>query len=317
MKKLVLTVSVLLISLTGIAQNVSYTKIFDDPDKVAPLKITLDPLFFDMMGANLVNVGFGARVNYTFKKIASIELSHRLGIIDANSEPGAFVHSYTEVIGTYHFSDKTTQAMLPVTLSSSSNGSTTTTKYINIPAHKRKIIGLRAGFYKSHLNLELGFDKYKTPFFGVNDAGATFTIPTDYEFGNLSKPSEFNTQGMNTFVLDFGVSYKTITNLKVQTDYSKRSKRHKRENDIYFDVLLGMKTDFNDITTEDGTVWHMDNESIKKLGWRFGYVMKRGGFSYKTEFASRPGVKGGNFSMLQVLGFTIPVRLGQKPEILN
>jgi hypothetical protein len=317
MKKLGFTVSILLTSLIGISQDVSYKKVFDDPDKVAPLKITLDPLFYDMIGANFVNVGFGARANYSLKKIATIDLSHRIGIVDANSEPGAFVHSYTEVIGTYHLKDKTSNANLPVTLSSSSNGSTTTTKYINVPAKKRKIIGVRAGFYKSHLNLELGYEKYKTPFFGVNDAGATFTIPTDYEFGNLSKPSEFKTQGMNTFVLDFGASYKSITNLKVQTDYSRRPKKHRRENDIYFDVLVGMKTKFNDITTEDGTVWHMDNASIKKLGWRFGYIMKRGAFSYKTEFAVRPGVKGGNFSMLQVLGFTIPVKLGVKPEILN
>ena len=317
MKKLSLTVSVLLISLTGISQNVSYKKIFDDPDKVAPLKITLDPLFFDMMGANLVNVGFGARVDYTFKKIATIDLSHRIGFIDANSEVGAFFHTYTEAIGTFHVSDKTINASLPITLSSSSNGSTTTTKYINVPAKKRKIMGLRVGFYKSHLNLELGYEKYKTPFFGLNDDGSTFSIPTDVEFGNQSKPTLDRTQGMNTFVLDLGVSYKSITNLKVQTDYSKRPKKNQRENDIYFDVLVGMMTEFNDITAQDGTVWHMDNESIKKLGWRFGYIMKRGAFSYKTEFASRPGVKGGNFSLLQVLGFTIPVSLGQKPEILK
>ena len=236
--------------------------------------------------------------------------------MDANAEDGAFFHTYTEAIGTFHFSDKTKVAQLPVTLSSSSNGSTTTTNYINVPAHKRKIIGLRGGFYKSHLNLELGDEKFKTPFFGVNDAGSTFTIPNDVEFGSQSKPTLDRTQGMNTFVLDLGISYKSITNLKVQTDYSKRAKRHQRENDIYFDVLEGMKTKFNDITTQDGTIWHMDNASIKKLGWRFGYTMKRGAFSYKTEFASRPGVKGGNFSLLQVLGFTIPVKLGTKAGLL-
>jgi hypothetical protein len=314
MKKLGFTVFVLLSSLTGIAQNVSYTKIFDDPDKVAPLKITLDPTFMDLYGVSFVNVGVGARVNYTFKKLATIEASSRISLLDPNADGGPKHHSFSELIATYHFSDKTFDANLPVTLSSSSTTYTTTTKYINVGAKKRKIKGLRLGFYKSFTNLELDYAKYKSPFVVSTTGGEVADFVNGSETHTPSYRAVF---GMRTTVVNIGISLKNITNLKVNVDGYKFAKKHRRENDIYLDALFGLGTKFDDVIAQDGTIWTMNNDKLKKVGFRMGYIMKRGAFSYKTEISSRPGVSGGNFSFLQGFSFTIPVSLGQKPEILN
>ena len=303
MKKLILSTALFTIASGVFSQEVNYTKIYDDPDNVAPLKITIDPLWMDLWGVDFLNAGVGARMEYTYKKIANINTNAR---IELNNK-------YLEVIGSFHLKDNTSASSLPVVLSSSSDGTYTTSKYINVPAHKRKILSIRGGFFKTDATLDLHTDGlYKTPFTAINNLGESAT----FEFGNPGQPGSYDEFKMNLFTLSAGISYKTITNLKIETSVNKRSKKNRKVNDVYFDVLFNGKTSFGDLISENKTVWHMNNENIKKIGWRTGFVMNRGAFSYKVEVASRPGVKGGNLSLLQVLGFTIPVKLGTKAGLL-
>lgn len=314
MKKLVLTVSVLLLSLTGISQNVSYKKIYDDPNKIAPLNISVLPLYLDLYGASstFANSGVGIGARFMLKNIATIEASSRVSIIGAGDN-SRFNYSTSEIMATYHFKDKTFGANLPVTLSSSSNTYTTTTKYINVPANKRSITGLRLGFVKGFTYVDKDFQNLKSPFVEKNSSGDT----PDYLNGTDAHLPPFSVVGMNTSNLCLGISKHSITNLKINVDGYSIARKHKRENEMYFDLLFNLNTKLENQTSEDGTVWEMSNDKISRLGFKTGYIMKRGFFTYKVEMASRPGVKGGNFSFFQGLIFNIPLSLGQKPEILN
>lgn len=292
------------------AQDVTYKKVYDDPNKIAPLNIQVEPMFLDLYGASTTyaNAGAGIGARFMFKNVATLEAATRVSILGVGQFEGAN-YSMKEFVGTYHLRDRTVDANLPVTLSSSSTTYTTTTKYFRVPAKKRSIIGLRLGFYNAFTYVDKDYKKLKSAFGEKTETGA---LP-DYENGLSTHLPPFSAVGMHTNVLSLGIAKMSITNLKVNVDGYRLAKKHKRENDLYLDLLFGLNTKFENQTAEDGTVWQMSNEKLSRIGFKAGYLMKRGIFTYKVEMASRPGVKGGNFSFLQGFVFNIPVRFGSKP----
>jgi hypothetical protein len=321
------------------AQNVNYKTVYDDPNKIPPLMVTLDLLYLDMWGANFANTGFGIRADYRFKKLFTVSGSYRVaGLVDperkdlqfnlgAQPKGGVKKTSFTEIVGYWHIKDETSSDNLKVVLSSSESGGIKTTKYIMAPGHKRKILSLHGGFYQSSvptncpIKTKVSKQISKSPYYLFN--------PSTQEKINLEvwydpvNPAPSNIKqiltGTNTYanVLVFGFSHRIITNLKIKMTSSERNRRSNLSRDIYFDLLYAPVIKFDGVVDANGNEYEVHNDEIKKIGWRVGYCWmrsSRSSITFKTELASRPGVKGGNVAFFMSMGWTIPFKLGVKPE---
>lgn len=334
MKKQVLIICLGLSSgLVSLAQSVSYKVLTDDPSTL-PLQLSLDPFYVEMSEGS-ARIGWGLRANAIYKKLFSVNMDIRRAYSDVTGRVhvdgdlmsplhdagnnGLKKQFVFELGGAFSFSDKIKNRSLKVVLSSSTYGNMTHTTYIMVPGSVRNINGLRGGINLS--NTAIAFEDAKVGSFkAVNKANsADFTSFGEFGTSYHGSPVYNGYTMFNVTSLYAGISHKRITNLILDTDYSKRKKGNATWNDFYIDALIGTIMHFKDIKAVDGTSFEVKNSEMKRIGWRVGWVYSsstRSFATFKAEFGSRPGYAGASSGVLSTrsyllltMGWTIPIKI--------
>ena len=315
------------------AQEVKYKILKDDPYDIKPNAISIDPFYADCWFTD-INMGLGLRADAMFKKLLTFHMDLRKAYLDIGAHENAFdkslpkpkdkvkKHLYFELGGELSFIDRAVSKQMKVVLSSytttSGNYQTTHTKFIMVPGTLRKVKQLRGGLSIARAGIAIE----NTP-----NEGATFTATkvgdpnTTFTFGDygatVDNSSVYNGYtNMNLAILHAGIGFKWITNLIVDTDYSKKGKRSNSGiYELYADALFAPVISFNDVYTMGGAQWELSTTEKKRTGWRVGIAQRSSSssfFSYKTEFGSRPGYKGseltkGSLYLMVTIGWSIPI----------
>jgi hypothetical protein len=312
MKKLLLTIGTLFtLQLSINAQEVSYKVLRDEPNDGINLMVAVNAFGMDMGlsnigGATILGAGMAANANIKNKYGADFTFNYgylTLATIANSNENITNSTKWLELGGYYNFYDKTKSSNIPVVLStkktSNSTYETTTTKYINVPAHKRIMMGARGGIIYHSFPL------------GISSFNKITTFPgSDYLNGSNSG-------------IYLGGQIITIKNLFVSTDnygVCKSSKTMRVYLDFLFLPIWSAK--YKDVEYKDslvvdpkivGTIFP-DALAFSPLGWRCGLIVqptenrdgagsgKAGSLYARMEFGQRP-IEGSYFSF--GMGFTI------------
>lgn len=285
------------------AQQVRYKVKKDDPMDFKNFMFHLDPIMVD---AYLTNITFGvaARADYMVNKIFDLsaqirkpyfdmnENSMRDDAVNTNSEGvygknGIKPMSFMEGTFQLHFIDKIKSTNHRIVFfkstSTSGNYQTTTTKFVDIPGHVRKIKSLRGG--AMWMNTSVDFKN-------------TFGADNEYKFTNNKNVDTFGLTGgtmMRSVIVYAGLSGQSIANFKVLTD--KYGMKYATPwNSFYADFMFAPVLNFADvIANKTNAEYKVENVNIKRTGWRVGYVMRNTkGTSWSMAFnlGARPGIVG-------------------------
>ncbi len=333
MKRLALLSGTILTTCLAWGQNVNYKVLTDDPYAMKAAAVSIDPFYADTWGTNLT-LGFALRGDALLIKRLGVLVDFRRAYLDGNArshadgslpiaEKGLKKFQYLELGGAFSLIDRSSSKSLKVVLSQTSwtSGNTkyTNTKYIMVPGTVRRIFQVRAGL----TNMRTAFDVQDD-----SGEGRTFRATsqeegdtTSFAFGDFGNSVDGSaTYGaypmMNMTVLNAGISYKSITNLLIQTD-EYGQKGNVGYYDVYVDALLAPAIVFSDIRTVGGKIWDLSSSDMKRTGWRAGISFRSSSKSfltYKFEFGSRPGFKGeksmigANSFLMLSMGWSIPFR---------
>lgn len=291
MKK-VLFLSIFTLSCSGVlqAQEVSYRILTDDPDEIKPLSISLEPFYFDLYPKNM-NMGYSVRADLLFLKRLELRADFRGAYLDfliedagsgtytAKNDPKKAM--YMEAGASLFFTNKKKKVTTKLVLSSRTVGDYTYTRYIMVPATKRKMWGVRAGLSNNRLVTELtdgqqGYMEKIRESDGTRDTLVNGAFPM-----------------YNVTSLYAGLHWKSVINLVADTDYGK--KRSARVNDFYLDLLFAPVVHMGAVKDATGNIYKLETDSkhIKRFGWRLGWVIRdpnRVWMTYKFEMGARPGI---------------------------
>jgi hypothetical protein len=318
--KNILLISCLLISgIRVAAQNVSYKVTSDDPSRIKPFSISLEPLVLDMHVANMT-FGYSLRADLLFLNRLEFRGDFRKSYFDMNANDaketlplaknGVKKSSFYEAGATLFLFDKVKRRNLKIVLSSTRIGNYEYTRYIMVPGNKRKMWGVRGGLYNlsTAFIFEKGTHSYTSFKNGADEVQMDATL--------FSRAIAMT----HTPVLHAGIHWKSITNLFVSTDYGTRG--NSGVNDFFIDFLYAPAILVSDIKNPDGTIWDVNVPAANKrnIGWRAGWIIRRPESTFmscKMEIGSRPGIrsKGGlslyneTVYMMMTLGVNIPARI--------
>ncbi len=273
----------------AMAQNVNYRILTDDPENVKAFSLSLEPFYCDLYRSD-VHLGYSVRADLLFLKRMELRADFRRAYLDVTGKEtivsayypknGAKMALFGEAGVSLFLVDKLKKTQAKLVLSSSSDGSYTYTKYIMIPATKRKMWGVRGGIYNNRVAFEMdGTDS----FFVMKDNNGTET------------PAVNNTVTMfNATSLYGGLHWKSIVDVVASTDYGTR--KVGKMVDFYIDFLFAPVVAFSDVKSPGGAEFGLKAKSdhVKRMGWRAGWVYRhpnKVGICYKFEFGARPGFR--------------------------
>lgn len=273
----------------AMAQNVNYRILTDDPENVKAFSLSLEPLYGDLYFTD-IHFGYSIRADLLLLKRMEVRADFRRAYFDMTGNEtntseyhpknGTKLAIHGEAGVSLFFVDKLKKTQAKLVLSSSSDGSYTYTKYIMIPATKRKMFGVRGGIYNNRVAYEMnGTDS----FFVMKDNNGTETPAVD------------NTVTMfNSTSLYGGLHWKSIVDVVASTDYGTR--KVGKMVDFYIDFLFAPVVNFGDIKSPTDAEYSLkaNSDYVKRMGWRAGWVYRhpnKVGMCYKFEFGARPGFR--------------------------
>lgn len=300
------------------AQTVRYKVKKDDPKDFKNFMLSIDPLMMDCYFTN-ITAGVAVRADYMLGKVLDVSAQYRKPYFDMNKmmidqdaatsyvgKNGINPMSYLEATAQLHFIDKIKptnhRVVFYKSTSTSGNYQTTTTKFVDIPGHVRKIKSLRGGVIWHNTSVDFdGIFGEEGEWFGKTE-GDTTTV----YFG------EGGTM-MRSMVFYAGLSGQTIANFKVLTD-KYGMKYITPWNNFYVDVMFAPVLNFADvIASANNAVYSVENVSINRIGWRLGYVVKNHkgpGLSMAMNLGARPGINGAGGIMSPRLFFDVNMGVG-------
>lgn len=296
------------------AQKVNYTVLSDDPKNVKAFSLSLEPFYADL-GAPDIHLGYSVRADLLLFKRLELRADFRKAYLDINGDETKKQYFYpkkeakkatfAEAGISLFFSDKIKKSQAKLVLSSRTSGNTTYTKYIMIPALKRKLFGVRGGLYLNSLA------------FQVDDNGEFFEVAAKDPNATATAAMDNTVSMYTTSVLYGGLHFKTIVDVVAKTDYG--TKKVGSMTDFYLDVLFAPIVNFSDVMSPDGVLHKMDakSENVKRIGWRAGWTYRhpnKVAFCYKLELGARPGFRSGDkisikserIFLMMTMGFNIP-----------
>lgn len=288
--KAILVFVFLTVGTCAMAQQVNYRILSDDPENVKAFSLSLEPFYCDLYPLDL-HMGYSVRADLLFLKRMELRADFRRAYLDINGQEtntteyypknGAKFATYGEAGFSLFLTDKLRSTEVKLVLSSRSYGDYTFTRYIMVPATKRKMWGVRGGMYNNRVAYEMnGTDS----FFVMKGTNDTETPAVD------------NTVTMvNTSCLYGGLHWKSIVDLVASTDYGTR--KVGKMADFYIDFLFAPVVAFGDVRSPGGVSefsLKAKPDNIKRMGWRAGWAYRhpnKVGMCYKLEFGARPGFR--------------------------
>ena len=313
MKKILLSaISIFTLSLAVESQTVSYKILDNEVNDIKKVNLQINPVCIDVNpGVNFATFGAGIAADVSILKRLVVNGGFRMAYLDANSgltgtskvtglahpvcKGGTNRSTYFESGIAFYLFDRTKTKNLQVVLHSSSSGRYTYKTSIRVPGNRRRMFGVRGGFFIYNLGTQIGEEDSHQIAYRITSGSDTmkFGDPTILNLDG-SNPTYVYTM-VNSTVVNVGLSLKSITNLIVTADGYGR-KGHTGVYDVYIDLLASPYVSIKDVYTAGGKKWDIKTKDggFKALGWRFGLSykgsIKRVGFYYKLEMGERPGL---------------------------
>lgn len=287
--KTILSFIFIALTTATMAQEVNYRIISDDPENIKAFSLSLEPMYCDLSGTN-IHLGYSVRADLLILRRMELRADFRRAYLDINGQETdkSYYHPkndakmaiYGEAGVSLFLTDRLKKTNAKLVLSSRSDGSYTYTKYIMVPATKRKMWGVRGGIYNNRLAYEM-------------DGTDSFFVMKDDQDNEV--PATDNTVTMmNTTSLYGGLHWKSIVDLVATTDYGTRKAGGMV--DFYIDFLFAPVVVFGDVKSPQDVEYALKAKSdhVKRMGWRAGWAYRhpnKVGISYKFEFGARPGFR--------------------------
>lgn len=300
--------------------SMDYEVLTDNPNKLKPILIGLNPLVADTWNTNSY-MGIGAFLHVNILKYGSVSFDWKKAYFDMVK--GIKNHRGIEIGLAYNLfsfeTNKDMQVVLSSSLTFTETRRTQYTTFITVPGTAKKIVQVRGGLN----NLKTAIDSYD---FGTS----AFLFDND----TAIKIKTFSAQTVMNYVYG-GISWHTINNLVIKhsgsslatncNDYNFYADFLYQPFDLKFPTLISRNVFSDEITPLPYEMTIIENSKLKKAGWRLGWEARKnnikGAFTYKVEFGVRPGLTGTkkgilaeNSFMVLSAGFTFPA--GNK-KILN
>ncbi|MFY0672650.1 MAG: hypothetical protein JXQ87_04570 [Bacteroidia bacterium] len=269
--KNLLIILCLLASLRLAAQNVNYSIIENDINKINNVTLEFTPVSIEAWTGSTNESWFGYRAKFSYRlgSFGSVSYTYRpqfnVGSSDiSGNRPDQF--DFSEITLTKGLGNKTVTGKVKVNLKSSSSGKTTTTTYIMADADYFKVSELRFGLlnYNSHL---------------------------EYKFAD---ESELYTLSVTSSVFSFGIQKGDINRLKIDSDYGR--KKNMQSLTYYFDFLYAPRLAVNENNLSD--IANLTGSELQytksRFGFRYGLQWTRltnVGFSTGIELGWRPVIR--------------------------
>lgn len=293
MKKLSLLLFVLNLTLFSQAQQVNYTILEDDPYAIKQLYIRINPFYVEGFRTNAASFGGGIELRYILKDRFVFNFNNwkSYSTIVENAANDKFV--VRDLSAEYILSDKSKSGTIKITLSSSTSGSYTVSKYVEVPGTTRKVLAARGGIFN-----------YKTPF-KTSELKNIENIQLSNGNGGVTgfAPAGYLLKSTSIFT---GISYSVINNTTISANGFGKAKGKGKCLNYYADVMFAP---FVSTLNAAGEISDTIVER-KRLGWRTGFVAdfsttKTITFSGRAEIGSRPGIKSNGFYLYCGLGMTV------------
>lgn len=274
----------------------AYTIKYNDPYDIKPFKISLLPMYGDLMLTNR-SAGAGLHIQGTFGKIASVELLGRYAYTDRNykfysfdrlksTNPISLSHSI-ELGGEFHLTDGTVNRELLVALDDDFSNKTAQT--INIQA--RKILAIRAGYNYMANSIK-----------ATNNHPLITTANGDKNFGDGYSVM------YNTHTIYIGATTKRIDRVGIIAG-TKGERQKNRQRQLFVDLMYGAPS-FQQLTDSTGS-YDVSATPFSNFGARVGGQWINNRIYTRAELGLRPGMANRNYYFMIIGGFTI---FGNEPR---
>jgi len=343
MKTITTSIFALILLISSIKNSSSQTinyKVLEDNPYHNNMEVTVMPFYVDYAPNNNLSLGYGINTSVVYKKKATFNFfierpyapvfdwGYHFGTIGIFPSPTVNVlHKFVdlELGGTYHLRDHTKVKNRKVVLSSVTNGRTTTTESIKVPATVRKILGVRGGLYNYHTVITARQNgNISGDLAGGGDIKGV--ISTDgSRFGGAARlystPEDpfFNTESatnMKVLGIYAGISSTSYHYIKIDAD-GYGEKGGYRFLNFYADAMIA-PVRIDDFVGADGKRYDVSGKGAQgfktrpfgaRVGYEYTIVPKHIGYYAKTEIGFKPGLANSKFYVSLGFGITVPAKI--------
>ena len=273
--------------------------------------VIIDPIMFGIGGVGLASA---LRVESQFHdkamvwgKVSKTWIDGGTIIDDFTNAPAAVegvkASLRTEVGGVFFPLNRTKNTDVKVTTRISRGSRVDVHYYVNVPSKVTKMLGVRAGYLSMRRPLDIDQDSRDMYYYKSADGNYQVPILDQYDPSiypvmnpNVRQPAGTHevVSGMAyTRALFAGAHFRKVVNTIILLDDASRRK-NAVVSDFYADVVLPVSTTLSNVVDIKGEQWQIaaNPGSIKNIGWRLGYGMRkpRGHFTqFNAEVGQRPG----------------------------
>ncbi len=290
--KTILAAFLFFFSMHASAQRVSYEVLEDDPYAIKQLTFRIYPFYAEAFKTNTASLGGGLELRCLLldKLIFQVNNWKSYSTIAENERGDKFITR--DFVAEYILSDKAKKDPISIVLSESvsqsSNGTYSTSKYIEVPGTTRTITGLRGGVYN-----------YQSPFRVDDLKKANEIMDTAGLMQSGFSYGDYLVKSTNIFA---GLSLNVIRNIKIDAVGYGKAKSSEKWMTVYLDLMYG-------------PLVSLEGLQKNRIGWRYGFLAdwhttKSITFSGRVELGSRTGIKKHGFYLFG--GFAMSVNLFKK-----
>lgn len=278
MKKTLLIVFALFISIWGNAQTVTYS-VDNYTEELSPFKPSLTLLALDGLKPQFgftIEGAIGKRLGYNtafrhdyFKNL----FTPKDNLANPDDKKAG---NYFEASVDFFLTNKIKEGSSPlrVVTSSANYGNYSYTRYFTAYVDKRTQFGLHGGFY--YFNKSVFTGTTEDPVFKLTDAKTGTPAPTSTNY-------TINSNNPEVFV---GLVFKKIRKATIHSDGWKYYRHYGRR--IYMDALFGASS-YRDVVT-NGNTYEVSALKSSPIGYRLGFEWDQMGVVTGFELGYRPGV---------------------------
>ena len=285
-----------LVVLKGNSQSINYKVLEDDPGS-KNLFVSLNVVDATVYNPN-TGLAFNVYANAFLGKVFQVDIDFKKAYTDDNQQAvfapeGLKKYSHFRVGGAFNLSTSTRVRNTRVVLSSSRSGNYTHTRFINVPANRKRIWAVRGGIQRFYQNCQVDNDPFKT--YGENDIQYK-DANGDLQYIDDNVNYETVNYTMSSTGFYAGIDYKNLVDIRISPDGYK-DKGTCTRNNFYLDALVTPVVNYelkpNDKQGQYANAdINISENKRSKLGWRFGWQYDTGrhaGLSMKAEVGQQPG----------------------------
>lgn len=305
-----------LISYAARAQEIDYTIEQNEPE-YSNFVLGFEPFYID---ASKLNFPIGVGVSGMYHGIVDLSFVVNRSLFDLNTYSmnatnSLKPHSAFEIGVGYPLINKVVDKPLRITLSETTVGDYTYSKFIMVPGSIKRTVGVRGGIYRYR-------NSYSNDDFGDIEMDSVTMVASSLGYDPGVNQWEPFLANVTVTALYGGISITGTRNLRITSESFSGHRKNAGFSHVYIDAMFAPFINLGSYThvPVPGDIYNLlpagnydlnDSYSKRRIGFRLGWQgnqalqmgkKSRIGFYYRMEAGSRPGIKGGNWYMLLATG---------------